>query len=383
MAYKNMIKIPLTEVKFDQAEKESVAEVLDSGWVTSGPRVAEFEKEFAAFVGSEYAVGVTSCTAALHLSLAAAGIGEGDEVLMPGLTFIAAYNTIRYVEAKPVLVDITAPDDLTISPEKCRSLISSRTRAMIPMHYGGYPCAIDELLKICEEHNLVMIEDAAHAPGAELAGRSMGTWGKTGCYSFFGNKNLVTGEGGMVVTNDKELADKIRLMRSHGMTAGSWDKQSGHAFDYNVVEKGYNYRMTEITAAIGSAQLKKLPENNQRRESLVKYYRKNLENCSQITIPFKEYRGSPSFHLFVIMVEDAPIRRELMNYLRENGVQSSIHYPPLHKFTQVKKELILPENALPLTDEVTGRLITLPLHPFLSEKDIDYITDLIKKFNPL
>ena len=375
-----MIRIPLTEVKYDEAEKESVAQVLDSGWITNGPKVAEFENEFAKLVGSKYAVAVNSCTAALHLALAALGIGAGDEVIMPALTFIAGYNSIRYIGAKPVLADITNTDDLTLSPENCNSLITPKTKAIIPMHYGGYLCDMEKLSEISKSHNLIMIEDAAHAPGSELNGKYAGTWGNSGCFSFFGNKNLVTGEGGMVTTNDKNLSEKIKLMRSHGMTATSWDKQSGHAFAYDVVEEGFNYRMTEITAAIGLTQLGKLQKHNQIRKKLVEYYRENLKDVSPIQIPFTSYRGTSSFHLFVILVENSEIRKTLMEFLLENGIGTSIHYPPLYEFTRVKKELIIPEDSLRITKEVSNRIITLPLHPFLSKNDIDYISEKIKKF---
>jgi len=245
-----------------------------------GPQVAEFEREFASFCGATHAFSVANGTAALHLALLALGCGPGDEVLVPSLNFVAAANTIGHVGATPVFCDITSTEDLTVSPEDLEAAIGSATRAIVVMHYGGHPCQMDEILEIAARRGLSVIEDAAHAPGATYRGRMCGTIGDVGCFSFFSNKNLPVGEGGMVVTNDDALAEKIRLLRSHGMTTLTWDRHRGHAHSYDVVAQGFNYRLDEIRAAIGLVQLRRLERQNADRARVVAFYRDALDKVN-------------------------------------------------------------------------------------------------------
>ena len=270
-------KIPLADIDFGFEEEEAVLRVVRSRWLSMGEETQQFEQEFAAFIGVKHALAVTNATAALHLACLAVGIGPGDEVIVPSLTFVATANAVRYAGGVPVFADIEGEDWLTISPASIEKCIGEKTRAILVMHYAGFACDMPAILDIAGKYDLAVIEDLAHAIGSELNGRKLGTWGKIGCFSFFSNKNMTTGEGGMVVTDDDLLADKLRSMRSHGMTSLSWDRHKGHVWTYDVVGLGYNYRIDEIRSAMGRVQLKKVSGFNQRRERLVELYRQLLQ----------------------------------------------------------------------------------------------------------
>ena len=258
-------RIPLFDLNFDEAEEQAVLECLRSKWVSMGPRTAEFEMRFSEMSGGVHAVALANCTVALHLSMILAGIGPDDEVICPSLTFVATVNAIRYVGARPVFVDITGDHDLTIDPVDIEAKITTRTRAIVVMHYAGFPCDMDQIMAIAEAHHLKVIEDACHGPFSEdHNGRKLGTIGQIGCFSFFSNKNISTGEGGMLVTRDSKLANRARLLRSHGMTTMSYQRAKGHSTNYDVVEYGYNYRMDDIHATIGLTQLAKIPADYQK-----------------------------------------------------------------------------------------------------------------------
>jgi len=246
-----------------------------------GPVTQRFEEEFANYLGVKYAFGVANGTAALHIAHKVLGIGPGDEVIAPSLTFVATANSVLYCGAKPVFADVTSLNNFNISPDDILEKITTKTKAITIVHYGGYPCDMDAIMKIANGYNLKVIEDAAHAPGAKYEEKKCGTIGDIGCFSFFANKNLVTGEGGMIVTNDDALAESIRIMRSHGMTTLTWDRHKGHAHSYDVVDIGFNYRINEVASALGLVQLKKLDENNEKRRKIVEEYRKRLENISR------------------------------------------------------------------------------------------------------
>jgi dTDP-4-amino-4,6-dideoxygalactose transaminase len=250
-------KIPLSDIDLDEEEIREVVKVLKSKWLSMGPVTQRFEEEFAKYLGVKHAFGTSSGTAALHIAHKVLGIKEDDEVIVPSLTFVATANSILYCKAKPVFADITSLEDFDISPEDILEKITTKTKAITIVHYGGYPCDMDAIMEIADDYNLKIIEDAAHAPGAEYKGRKCGTIGDVGCFSFFANKSLVTGEGGMIVTNDDALAEKTRIMRSHGMTTLTWDRHKGHAHSYDVVDMGFNYRINEVASAIGLVQLKK------------------------------------------------------------------------------------------------------------------------------
>ena len=270
-------KIPLSDIDFGPEERAAVDRVLQSKWLTMGSVTDDFEHAFAAYVGAKYAIAVTNATAALHLSCVVAGLGPEDEAIVPSLTFVATANAVRYTGATPVFADIVGEQDLNISYRSIEKAITERTRAILVVHYGGYACDMPSITKLARERGLIVIEDAAHAVGSELGGRKLGTWGDIGCFSFFSNKNMTTGEGGMMVTDNEPYSQRLRLLRSHGMTSLTWDRHKGHAWSYDVVDLGYNYRIDEIRAALGKVQLEKLPTNNERRRHLTQVYRDALQ----------------------------------------------------------------------------------------------------------
>jgi len=362
-------RIPLSDIDFDENEADAVQKVIKSRWLTMGNVTQEFEAAFASYIQVKHAIAVTNATAALHLACLVLGIGPGDEVIVPSLTFVATANAVRYVGAAPVFADIVGDDNLNISPAAIKAQITSRTRAIIVVHYAGYPCDMPAILDIAREHKLFVIEDAAHAVGSELDGRMLGAWGDIGCFSFFSNKNMTTGEGGMMTTNNDELAQKLGRLRSHGMTSLTWDRHKGHAWSYDVVDLGYNYRIDEIRAAIGLAQLGKVERNNERRRQLCKLYRDALQELApQVSVPFQKYAGKTAAHLMLILLPEGKDREEFMGRMKEQGVQTSIHYPPIHTFTAYRDDNRI--QALPITDNVASREVTLPLYANLTNDDV-------------
>lgn len=371
-------RYPLSDIDLDQREEKAVLKVLRSRWLSQGPITERFEEAFSKCLGGGETIAVSSGTAALHLALASLPIGRGDEVILPSLTFVATANAVLYIGAKPVFVDIISEDDLTLSPEEIEKRITPRTKAILVMHYGGYPCQMSSIIEIAERYGLYVVEDSAHAPGAEYGGEKCGRIGNVGCFSFFSNKNLVTGEGGMVVTQEKQLAQKIREKRSHGMGRLSWDKYQGHLASYDIQRVGYNYRITEIQCALGLIQLKKLDRNNRKRRRLATAYRKALSEIDGISIPFSNFRGNPSYHLFPILLSPSMDRKRVMERLKEFGIQTSIHYPPVHLFSLYRERFGWKEGMLPKTEEVSRREITLPLYPRMEVEDVRWIVNKIK-----
>src|SRR6266540_3703149 len=326
-------RIPLSDIDFDDTEALAVQDVIKSRWLTMGKVTQEFESSFAKYTQAKHAIAVTNATAALHLACLALGIGPGDEVIVPSLTFVATANAVRYVGATPVFADISSTENLNISPAAINLLITARTRAIIIMHYAGYPCDMPAILSIAEKHGLFVIEDAAHAVGSELNGRKLGVWGDIGCFSFFSNKNMTTGEGGMLTTDNDDLAQKLSRLRSHGMTSLTWDRHKGHAWSYDVIDLGYNYRIDEIRSALGRVQLQKLPHNNQRREEWTALYRAMLpELCPELVVPFQHHPGVSSCHLLPVLLPVGMPRQRFMEEMKARGIQTSIHYPPIHEF---------------------------------------------------
>jgi dTDP-4-amino-4,6-dideoxygalactose transaminase len=371
-------RYPLSDIDLGKEEEQEVLRVLRSRWLSTGPVTERFEKAFSDYLGGGEAIAVSSGTAALHLALECLGLVERDEVILPSLTFIATANAVLYAGAKPIFADIEDEENLNISPEEIEKKISKKTKAIMVMHYGGYPCEMKPILRIAKRHGLYVIEDAAHAPGAEHLGRKCGLIGDIGCFSFFSNKNLVTGEGGMVVTRDKEWADRVRRMRSHGMEGLSWNKYRGHLSSYDVRGLGYNYRATEVQSALGLVQLKKLDRNNEKRKRLVGTYRKELQEAEEVSIPFLKFEGNPSYHLFSILVKSSIDRNEVMEHLKDSGIQASVHYPPIHLFSLYRKRFGFRERMLPKTEEVSRREVTLPLHPRMKQEDVKWIAKKVK-----
>jgi dTDP-4-amino-4,6-dideoxygalactose transaminase len=372
-------RYPLSDIDLGKEEEREVLRVLRSKWLSTGPVTERFEKAFSECLGGGHAIAVSNGTAALHLALASLDIRDEAEVILPSLTFVATANSVLYVGAKPVFADVAGFDDLTISPREIEEKITPRTKAILVMHYGGYPCDMQSILRIAKRHGLRVVEDAAHAPGAEYQGKRCGVLGDMGCFSFFSNKNLVTGEGGMVVTRHKEWAEKARAMRSHGMGALSWDKYHGHLSSYDIERLGYNYRTTEIQSALGLVQLKKLERNNRRRKKLVQIYRSELQGTKEISIPFLRFKGISSYHLFPVLVAPFVDRNKVMEGLKDFGIQSSIHYPPIHLFSLYRNQFGYKKGDLPITEEVSRREITLPLHPLLDVGDVKWITKKLKE----
>jgi dTDP-4-amino-4,6-dideoxygalactose transaminase len=375
-------KVALSDLNFDHRERKIVNQVLQEKWLTMGEKVRKLERNFAKFLGVRHAFGVSSGTAALHLALRALNIEAKDEVLVPSLSFVASSNAILYVGAKPVFVDITSPSDFNLSCGDLENKITRRTKAIMVVHYGGYLADMERIKKIAKKHNLFVIEDAAHAIGAKYESKMAGGIGDVGCFSFFSNKNMATGEGGMIVTNYDKLAEKIRLLRSHGMTSMTLDRHKGHAYSYDVTELGYNYRMTEINAALGIEQLRKLRGSNRKRNALIKIYVENLKGTKGLSIPFLNYPRNSAFHLFPILLDKDVDREKFMKLLKREKIQTSIHYPPIHKFSYYQKNFRATQDELPLTEHVGRHEVTLPLHPLLKKEDILLVCDWIKKIMP-
>jgi dTDP-4-amino-4,6-dideoxygalactose transaminase len=371
--------IPLSDIDFGPEEEQAVLQVVKSRWLTMGAVTQQFEQEFADHVRAKHAIAVTNATAALHLACVAAGLGPDDEVILPSLTFVATANAVRYTGALPVFADIESEARLNISARAIEACITGRTRALMVVHYGGYACEMPEILAIARAHGLAIIEDAAHAVGSELEGRMLGTWGAIGCFSFFSNKNMTTGEGGMLVTDDDGLADKLRVLRSHGMTSLTWDRHKGHAWSYDVVDLGYNYRIDEIRSALGRAQLAKLARNNQlRRERTALYHELLFELCPTVGVPFQAYLGVSACHLLPILLPEGTQREAFMEGMKSRGIQTSIHYPPIHQFSAYQELTARLAPNLKLTEKLAAREVTLPLYPSLSEADVRLVVEAVQ-----
>ena len=379
-------KVPLADLNFDESETQAVIKVLQSRWLTMGAVTQEFEAKFARFTGARHALAVSNATVALHLACLALGIGPGDEVIVPSLTFVASANAVLYTGAEVRFADILGPHELNISPESIEQQITPRTKAILVVHYGGYPCRMPEIVALAERHRLALIEDAAHAPGAWLGGRHLGTWGDVGCFSFFSNKNLSTGEGGMLVTNRDDIAEKVRLLRSHGMTSLTWDRHQGHAYSYDVVDLGYNYRIDELRSALGLVQLSKLEAGNARRAALTRDYWHALctpknGHAAGLDLPFsglfadEQSADKPAFHIFPALLPPGTDRQAFIDQLRLAGVQTSIHYPPVHTFEYYRRRY--PDVSLPETEAVAAREVTLPLYPAMSAAQLNLVVEAV------
>lgn len=369
-------RIPLFDLNFDETEEQAVLDCLRSKWISTGPRTAEFENRFSEMMDGVHAVAVANCTVALHLALILTGIGEGDEVICPSLTFVATANAIRYVSATPVFADVKGANDLTIDPLDIERRITPRTKAIIVMHYAGFPCDMDAIMAIARRHDLKVIEDACHAPFSEYHGRKLGTIGAVGCFSFFSNKNLSTGEGGMLITRNPEHAERAKLLRSHGMTTLSYQRAKGHSTSYDVVEYGYNYRMDDLRASLGIAQLGKILKDLAARAKVRERYLAFLSNAPGITIPFACHTDFTSNYIFPIVLDqaDADRRNQVRDTLAAAGIQTSIHYPPVHLFSTYSQF----RKKLPVTEQIANQLITLPMYASLTASEVDFIVENLK-----
>ena len=363
-------KVPLADVVISEGDIDAVASVYRSGWLTQGPLVRSFEEAMEAYVGAPHAIAVANCTAALHLMAVASGLGPGDEVIMPALTFVATANAVAYTGATPIFVDIVSPSEPWLDPDAVAARISPRTRAILSMAYGGHPGESLALRALADEHDLLLLEDAAHALGTRVRTGHVGTLGLAGAYSFFSNKNLPLGEGGMVVCADEALAARLRLLRSHGMTALSWDRHRGHASGYDVIALGFNYRIDEARCALGLRRLERLDADNARRALIDARYRSLLENVPGVQATLRSDAAETlAHHLFTVTLDVRLDRDAVRAKLAFAGIQTSIHYPPAHHF-----EIYAPSApVLPVTDEYSRRTITLPLFPHMSEEQADFV----------
>jgi dTDP-4-amino-4,6-dideoxygalactose transaminase len=369
--------VPLSDLDYGPEEDQAVLDVLHSKWLTMGAVTQQFEAAFAAMTGSKYAFAVSNATQALHLACSALGLGPGDEVIVPSLTFVATANAVLYTGATVRFADIIGPEDLTVDPADIEQKITPRTKAIIVMHYAGYPCRLPEILAIAQKHGLAVIEDAAHAPGASLNGKALGAWGDVGCFSFFSNKNLATGEGGMLVTDRDDVAAKVRLQRSHGMTTLTYDRHKGHAHSYDVVDLGYNYRIDEIHSALGLVQLGKLVANNARRRDLTHLYWEMLGD-TPLTLPFRsQFANSayPSYHIFPILLPAGVDREAFIEHMHSARIQTSIHYTPVHLFSYYHQRFN--DLFLPMTEESAGHEVTLPLYPGMTNIQLERVVSAI------
>ena len=366
-------QIPLSDLDFGPEERQAVHDVLVSKWLSMGQVTDTFEQQFATFLEVPYAVAVSSGTAALHLALAALDIGPGDEVIVPSLTFVASVNAVLYVGATPVFVDIKSTDDFSIDPIAITQALTPATKAIILVHYGGYAVDMAAIATAIAGRKIAIVEDAAHAPGARLDGRTLGSFGDAGCFSFFANKNMTTGEGGMLTTSRHDVYERVRRLRSHGMTTLTWDRHRGHASSYDVVDLGFNYRTTEMNAALGMTQLRKLADNTKRRQHLTARYHHHLRHIPGIAVPFQQHRGDSSCHLLPVLLKNATVRTQVMQYLTSQEIQTSMHYPPIHQFSLYRQRYPVAPGRLPLTEAVGSRQLTLPLYATMTDEQVDTV----------
>jgi len=359
-------RIPVSDVFITEEDAQAVYEAVLSGWLSQGPRVAEFEEGFAHYVGCRHAIAVNNGTSALHLVLAAAGIGEGDEVIVPPLTFISTANVVLFQNARVVFADID-PQTLNVDVDAVKKKINSRTKAVIPVHLFGQPVDMDPLMEICEEESVLVIEDAAEAHGSTYKSRMVGTLGHVACFSFFPNKNMTTGEGGMVTTNNDELAEKMRVYRHQG--------QKGR---YNHVVLGFNYRMTEMQAALGIVQLKRLEWILERKNEIAKVYDEFFEEVNEVETPLvAHYTTRHSYFLYTILFKTHD-RDNVADFLENNGVQTRICFPPIHIQPYYRERFGYKTEDYPKSYKAYTELLNIPTHPKLTIEEQKYIVDKIK-----
>lgn len=371
-------RIPVFDVRLEEQHVDAVAATLRSGWLTMGPRIQEFEAEFAAHLEVEHAIATSSCTAALHLAYLAAGVGPGDEVIVPGITFVASAAAVRYCGATPVLAEIVGQHDLGLDPADVEARITERTKAVCAVHYGGYAAPLAELREICERRGLALIEDSAHSPAGTVPGeeRLLGTYGLAGTFSFFSNKILSCGEGGLLATDDDEVAALARSLRSHAMTTGTWDRHRGHAMGYDVVDVGYNYRLDEPRAALLSARLPGLAADIEARRRLTAAYRERLAGVEGLVVPYEQAQVAASAcYTMPVMLDLPELRDRVRTALNErHGVQTSVLYPSINEFTAYGAG----EQSLPRCERAARTQLTLPLYPHLGEERVERVVEALR-----
>ncbi len=371
-------RVALTDIAVPEQDVQAVLDCLESGWLTMGPRTKAFEQALSDFVGTPHAVTVSSGTAALHLACIAAGIGPGDEVIVPAFTFVASAAAPRYVGAEPVLCDVRSAHDFNIDPDDVARRITPRTRAIVAVHFCGYPADVAALRALCDEHGLMLIEDCAQAIGAQVDadGRQVGTVGELGAFSFFSKKQLCVGEGGMVTSADEQLAERVQLFRSHAMTSSTWDRHRGHDPAYDVVDIGFNYRLDEPRAALGLSRLARLADSIASRRATVRAYRERLAGVDGIELPFGEEAVERASHFaFPVLLADRQTRDRFRDELKANGIQTT-WYPALHTFTEYRR--FAPDDGLPHASEVADRHCALPLSSSTTEAEVEMVVEAVR-----
>jgi len=376
--------IPIFQPNFGKAEIDAVSEVLKSGWIGLGPKTEEFEKSFADYIGAPYAIALNSATAALHLSLLAADIKKGDEIIVPSLTFVSTVHAVLYTGATPVFADVEE-ETLCISIDDVIKKVTKKTRAIIPVHYGGHPADMDELNKIAKKHSLVIIEDAAHACGSIYKNQKIGNISPFTCFSFHAVKNLATGDGGMITVKNKKIADKLKRLRWCGISKDTWERLEDiseeeksyriYGWHYEITEIGYKCHMNDINAALGLVQLQKLDKSNQKRRMLAKRYDQAFSKIKEIKCPVIKQDIISAQHNYVIRCKD---RDKLHLFLRDKNISSGVHYMPIHLQPYYRKTY--PDIYLSTVEKEWKKLLTLPLYPDLKREEQDYIINCIEEF---
>jgi len=369
-------EVPLFDLRLDPEDIEAVMEVLRSGWLTMGPKTAAFEQAFAQHLNVRHAVALSSCTAALHLAYLAAGVGPGDEVIVPSFTFTATAAAALYCGATPVFADIDSRERPMLDPDDVERRITTRTRAVCAVHYAGYAAAVDRLKDLCDAHSIALIEDVAHAPSATLQGRKLGTWGLAGAFSFFSNKVFSCGEGGLLCTDSDEVAEFVRSRRSHAMTSGTWDRHNKRTDTYDVVGLGFNYRIDEPRAALLLSRLERLEREIELRRELTVRYRERLKAIDGIIVPFEDDEiGESSCYVIPVMLEQDGRQAEVSARLREHGIQTSIFYPAIHLFSAYRERW--PDVSLPVSELASRTELTLPFYPHMTHEAQDRVADVL------
>jgi perosamine synthetase len=364
----------------------AVCEVMKSGWITTGPRAVEFEQEFARYIGARDAIAVNSCTAALHVALEAAGVREGDEVILPTLTFAATAEAVVYLKARPVLTDCE-PDTFNLDPKLVERAITPRTRAIVPVHFAGQPCDMDMLLYTARKHGLKVIEDAAHALPARYRGSMVGTLGDMTCFSFYATKNITTGEGGMVTTNSAPWADRMRIMRLHGISRDAWKRYTAEgSWKYEILAPGFKYNLTDMQAALGITQLAKCNMMWARRNELAQRYTEALSSLDAYEVPEVRADVQHAWHLYVLRICPGVLsipRDQLIEELKQRGIGTSVHFIPLHTHPYYRDNWGYRPGDFPIAEDFFNRCVSLPLYPAMSDETqmrvIDALVDIASK----
>ena len=375
--------VPFHRPSIGAEELEAVRQVLESRWLTTGPVTHEFEREFAGFVGAKYALAVNSCTAALHLALDAARIGPGDEVIVPSYTFTATAEVVSYLGATPVLCD-SLPGEFNIDPTDAERRITDKTKAIIPVHIAGQPCDLAALQQLANRYALPLIEDAAHALPATYRGRRIGAISKFTAFSFYATKTITTGEGGMLTTDDDECAQRIKIMRLHGISGDAWKRYSAEgSWYYEVVDAGYKNNMPDLLAAVGLAQLKKAEEFHRRRCEIAARYFDSFSGIEELQLPPQAATTSDhSWHLFILRLRSQSLgigRDEFVGELKRAGVGTSVHFIPLHLHPFYQQRYGYRNGNMPQAEDAYSRCVSLPIFPDMTETEIERVIDAVTK----